>query len=130
MDFYRKTQYIHHSKTKLWVQLEASLCATPLIALPWLPTNLLSKQRMSALPLVVSAILQVSRISSPQSALFTPDGPMTPLLGNPALSVPTLLQSATPLLPDKLPVFHFLLSPTSLKLFEELVPDPARSALL
>lgn len=102
--------------------------AVPDFKRPWIPTNML-KQQMSALPMAATITLQISRASSPQSALFIPDGPMTPLLGNPVLSIPTLFQSASALQSDKPPVIHFLLSPTSLTPFEELVSDSARSAL-
>lgn len=87
-----------------------------------------SRQQISAMPMVVAITLQISRALSPQSALFTPDGPMGPLLGNPALSFSTLLQSVS-VLQNKLPVIHPLLSPMNLLPFEDLVPESARSIM-
>lgn len=119
--------WFHHNKTKLWVQLEELLSDAPLVDLPWLPTVV--KQRQSTLPWVTNITLQASRIS-PISALFTPDGPMIPLTGNPDLSIRSLLQSDSALHPDKPLILHFLLSSNSLKSLEELVPSPARSTLV
>lgn len=105
-------------QVKLWVLLETALNKTPLNSLPWIPAIL---RPTSILP---SAPFKAQTTYISHLMLFTPDGPLTPLVGNQALSLPALVPSL-PLIPeDKPPVLHNLRTPSSIKSFEDIVEEP------
>lgn len=126
----RILDWFHRRSSKLWVHLESLLSNTPLTALPWLPRGVISKSDLSNIPFVAAATLTVCRTYIPRNGLFSPDGPLTPVRGHPSLAISVLLNS--PLLPDPGQPFLFrqILTSSSLKSYEELVPDTARSFLM
>lgn len=126
----RILDWFHRRSSKLWVHLESLLSITPLTALPWLPRRVISKSDLSTIPFVAAATLNVCRTYIPRNGLFSPDGPLTPVRGHPSLAISVLLNS--PLLPDPGQPFMFrqILTSSSLKSYEELVPVIARSFLM
>lgn len=120
----------HHGSSKLWIQLESSVSKIPLTAPHWFPISSLPKKQLSDLPLVASTTASVGRALLPQARLFTPDGPLTPVLGMSSLSIPDLIQATCVFPSDRPHIFKYLFSPTSLMTFNEIVPEPVQSTLL
>lgn len=54
--------------------------------------------------------------------------PLKQALGNPELSIPTLVHSYAPIPSGKPQIFHYLINLSTLKTFEELVTEPTCSA--
>lgn len=110
--------WFHYMDTKLWVQLESALYKTPLSALSWIPHSSLSKKRLAAMPLIAHATVNACKMYVPPTKLFSPDGPLTPMFGNPELSIPALVPMNVSAPRGKPPVLYHLLTASSLKTYE------------